>query len=110
MTTFEDGPAKGKTLMLHRAAMFLRVVESKGEIDALDQLTDKANPKEKIYAYKIIGDAGFCHIRASGGRGGFYPIAKYRLYSQQPSDADMRDNEAWTKWVMEKADKTPVEK
>ena len=38
MTTFQDGPAKGMTLMLKRTPVYLRVVCSLGKVDALDQL------------------------------------------------------------------------
>lgn len=98
MTTFLDGPAKGKTLMLKRAARFLRVVENDGSFDALDQPCDVPTPNEKLYAYTVVGDVGHCHIHASRGRGGFYPIANYKLVEAQPTEAEMRDNASWRAW------------
>lgn len=99
MTTFQDGPAAGQKLMLKRAVMFLRVTYESGKWDALDQLTDKAKETEELFAYRIVGVPGHCHIRASGGRSGFYVMATYKLVEPQPTDAQMRDNEAWSKWV-----------
>jgi hypothetical protein len=99
MTTFEDGPAKGQTLMLKRAAVFLRVVESNGTWDALDQLDDTPKPEEKIYAYQIIGKPGMMHLNRGGGRSGWYAIASYRLISPQPSDTEMRSTDAWWDWT-----------
>ena len=101
MTTFQDGPAKGQTLMLRRAARFLRVVEQGGKFDALDQISDKPQPLEKIYAYEIVGTAGMCHIRRTGGCG-FYAMANYKLVEPQPSDAEMRETKAWHDWCERK--------
>ena len=104
MTTFQDGPAKGQSLMLSRAVMFLRVVELAGKFDALDQPDDKPAGGEKIYAYEIASTPRMCHIRASGGRGGFYPIVEYRFIQEQPADADMRTTERWRAWVMQRVE------
>lgn len=100
MTKFEDGPAKGQTLMLKRAPIFLRVTDCGGKFDALDQLDDSPRKDEKLHAYIIILEKsrGSCHIRRSGGGGGFYPIAEYRLVVKQPGDTVMRDNDRWTEW------------
>lgn len=103
MTSFNDGPAKGNTLMLHRAAKFLRVTEEGGKFDALDQLDDRPKPTEKLHAYELAENLGGCHINARGGRGGFYPMVKYRYVDPQPSDAEMRTEDAWDKWVRKKA-------
>lgn len=98
MTTFIDGPAQGKTLMLHRAVKFLRVTEKSGAFDALDQPEDTPLPEEKLYAYEMHQNSGHCHINRGGGRGGFYPIVSYKFVPIQPSDAEMRDGESWRKW------------
>lgn len=89
----------GQTLMLHRAAYFLRVTEAGGKFDALDQPADEPMPGEKLYAYVVMEMPLLCHIRASGGRGGMYPMATYRLCDPQPPDATMRDNATWRKWA-----------
>ncbi len=99
MTHFEDGPAKGQTLMLKRAPQFLRVVEANGKWDALDQLDDKPEPQEKIYAYKRVGKPGMIHINMGRkNHGGFFPMAEYRFCSEQPPDCGMRDKERWQWW------------
>jgi hypothetical protein len=98
MTHFLDGPAKGQHLMLKRAVRFLRVTESRGKWDALDQPADEPRPDERLYAYEIAGEVGMCHIRASGGRSGFYPIAEYRVVPVQPLDPVMRNTNEWAHW------------
>lgn len=99
MTAFEDGPAKGKHLMLKRCARFLRVVEAAdGTFDALDQPDDMPRADEKLYAYEITGEPAMCHINRGGGRGGFYPIAIYRFVKSQPLDPQMRQSAAWREW------------
>lgn len=98
MTTFTDGPAHSKTLMLHRAPFFLRVVMSPDDIDALDQPEDTPNANELLFAYRLTKLPGHCHIRASKGRGGFFPIAEYALIDPQPTDAQMRDRDQWVAW------------
>lgn len=99
MTRFLDGPAQSAKLMLRRAAYWLRVTECAGKIDALDQPEDTPNANEKLYAYMIAEKPSTCHVRMSGGRGGFYPIAVYRLSPVQPTDAQMRDTAAWKAWT-----------
>lgn len=97
MTRFEDGPARGKTLMLKRCPFLLRVVECRGKFDALDQETDEPAPDEKIYVYELTTHPSFCHIR--GGRGsGFYPIANYKLCVDQPPEATIRTRVDWFNW------------
>ena len=99
MTSIEDGPAKGQTFMLKRAPLLLRVVESDGTWDALDQLDDLPNPWEKIYAYERVGDVGQVHINAGRSAGhGWYTMASYRFVPDQPTDAEMRDPEKWQAW------------
>lgn len=98
MTRFIDGPAKGQKLMLKRAAFFMRVVEENGKWDALDQPGDSPRPGEKLYAYKVQGEVGMCHINMGSKGGGFYPMAEYRMVDPQPSDAEMREYSAWVAW------------
>ncbi len=98
MTSFEDGPAKDQTLMLRRAARFLRVVQSHdGKFDALDQPYDMPRPTETLYAYEIVARPVMTHLRMSKpGVSGFYPMARYRLVPEQPSQNVMRYD--WQKW------------
>lgn len=106
MTTFEDGPARGQHLGLRRAPFVIRVTEKDGAFDALDQADDEPFPGEKLFAYVQVGYPTVCHMRiAKPGRSGFYAIATYRLIDPQPVDAEMRENEAWTKWCHANADR-----
>ena len=103
MTKLIDGPAHGKRLMLRRAARFLRVVVAdSGEIDALDQPTDKPKPSETCYAYEIVARPGNMHIRCGGrskGASGFYPVADYK-YMEPPLEQEiMRDAKLWAAWT-----------
>lgn len=97
MTQFENGPAKGTTLMLKKSPRFLRVTEENGKFDALDQPTDTPSPTEKIYVYERVGDPGAVHINAKKG-GGFYSMATYRYFENQPTDEYMRDAAKWEYW------------
>lgn len=99
MTTFEDGPAKGQTLMLQRVPKFLRVVvDADGTWDALNQPEDTPKPTETLYAYEMVGEPGWCHLNRGGGRGGFYGIATYKFIAAQPPQETMRDWDQWQKW------------
>lgn len=97
MTKFQDGPAKGQTLMLQRTPFFLRVTEAGGKFDALNQLTDTARPEEKLYCYRMDAHLGNAHVRMTKG-GGFYWMVEYRMQPEQPHDATLRDNAAWAAW------------
>lgn len=102
MTTFLDGPAKGQTLQLRRAPVYMRVTELLGTWNALDQLTDEWEPGEALYAYVLAEKPGAMHLLVRGPerhRGGFWPIAKYRLCPEQPPEEIMRDNEKWRAWT-----------
>lgn len=102
MTTFLDGPAAGRTLQLRRAPIYLRVTELLGEIDGLDQLTDEPEPGEYLHAYVLAEAPGHMHILVRGkGKtgGGFWPMAKYKILPEQPSQEIMRDNAQWRAWT-----------
>jgi hypothetical protein len=85
-------------LLLKRSPRFLRVTEEAGTFDALDQFNDSPRPRERLHAYELASEVGTVHINRGGGRGGFYPLASYRLVTEQPSDAEMRDYAAWCRW------------
>lgn len=107
MTSFQDGPAAGASLMLKRAPFFLRVTVGPGadqtehfsKIDALDQLDDEPAAAEQLFCYRLTAKPTSCHIRASKGRGGFFAIGNYVLVDPQPTDACMRDYTQWQAWV-----------
>jgi hypothetical protein len=102
MTTFLDGPAKGKTLMLRRTPKYLRVVvDQDGAVDALDQLEDAPRPDERVFAYILQENKGSVHLNMGRGRGGFYTLAGYKLISPQPDDTLLRANAAWRRWTVE---------
>jgi hypothetical protein len=103
MTTFQDGPAHGVTLMLRRAPYFLRVTHDGNKYDALDQPTDSPRADETLHLYRITARPSACHIRAKNG-GGFYAMANYAFVTPQPPDAILRDNEAYAKWCGEQTD------
>lgn len=101
MTRFTDGPAKDSTLMLKRAPFFLRVTESSGKFDALDQPGDTPNLDESLRAYKLTTEPAMCHVNMGRKGGGFYPLAEYRLIENQPPDDVMRDTKRWRVWCEE---------
>jgi hypothetical protein len=108
MITFDDGPAKGQALMLHWMPRFLRVTQAGEKFDALEQPDDEPRRHETLFAYEITEQQGSCHIRASGGRGGFYPIGHYHLVTPQPSDAEMRTSKAWHQWCVQENARRPM--
>src|SRR4051812_34526056 len=100
MTTFEDGPAKGQTLMLQRAPLFLRVVvDPSGKVDALDQLTDTPASNEKIFAYVLTAEPGRFHIYKRARGSGWYAIGSYKQVFPQPTESVMRNNASWRDWT-----------
>jgi hypothetical protein len=106
MTRFLDGPAKGTTLFLRRAPVYLRAVQSAdgsthaGAWDALDQLDDEPRSDERIVVYRLDGEPTWCHINRRGG-GGIYRGGSYRVVVPQPADEAVRSNIHWRQWVGE---------
>src|SRR4051794_35138431 len=102
MTTFTDGPAAGVTLLIRRTPLFLRVVlNAKGKWDAIDQLSDRANYDEAVYAYRKTadeGDGGGAFICRGGGAGGYFQFAKYAFIAEQPPEDVLRYNSRWQAW------------
>ena len=98
MTTFQDGPAKGRTLALALSPKLLRVTECRGEFDALDRWEDEARPDEMVYAYVLAVHLGTCHINRGRKGSGWYQIAEYRMLHPQPPIAVMRSNVEWARW------------
>jgi hypothetical protein len=101
MVTFIDGPAAGQNLMLRNGPFFLRVTRAGSKFDALDQPGDHPMRDEEVFAYVIAEPPSRCHIRASGGRGGFYAIATYKLVNPQPDRLDLFTNHNWGEWCEE---------
>lgn len=108
MTTFLDGPAKGKTLMLRRAVLFLRVVvkneKGKDAWDACDQAGDEPSEGETIFAYICEGRPSMMHMLIRGKNkhaGGMYAVAEYKHvgFARQPAQSVMRTRATWEKWV-----------
>lgn len=109
--TFSDGPGTGSPLELARAPTFLRVVVAPdGTVDALDQLDDKPNLDETIYAYRLFGKPGRLHIDRTNPKtrrreGLWYRTARYQLCAVQPGDEVLRDCQRWQAWCVEQAAK-----
>ncbi len=97
---FQDGPAKNVTLNLGRTPLLLRVTKSrtKSTWDACNELGDEPRDDEDLHAYLLIDGPFRAFVRKSGGGGGLTVIAAYRFLDPQPSDADMRTNDAWRAW------------
>lgn len=111
MLKFLDGPAQGVMLSCARAPMFLRVVqatdsrESEQEWDALDQLTDRPRPGERIHVYIKAADHGTVHYdgRDKHGKrfGRWEQMADYRICDPQPDETTLRDQARWEAWARE---------
>jgi hypothetical protein len=103
MTTFEDGPAAGKALAIKLSPPLLRVVcNQKGEWDALDKPSDMPASGEKVWVYQLVKHEGHMHIRGQKFSG-FFPVATYHLYPEQPDDATVRGVRAWHEWQKQRA-------
>lgn len=120
MLTLKGGPCEG-TYMVKRAPLYLRAsiapvggtitVERK---DVLDQIEDVPLPDELIYIYERVGEAGTIHLNAGSGRRGrgvtgFYAVAEYR-WIEDVDGEQLRDNEAWRIWAIERAKAKEAEK
>ena len=108
-TVFQGGFADGKSLLLKRSPLFLRVVkDKKGDIDALDLLEDKPEPDETIMVYRLVkrGGAAFVDgVDKKGKRwGGRFEIASYTVNQSQPSPEVVRDTAKWRAWTQAEAE------
>lgn len=103
MIHLHDGPLAGKSLLLRRAPVFLRVTQAGENVDGLDQLDDAPRAEESIHVYRRRGSAGVCHIHRRGGGSGFYAAGNYFHHHTQPDDATARDADAWRDWCLEQA-------
>jgi hypothetical protein len=102
MTTFLDGPARGKTLDLQCSPAFLRVVLKGRTVDALDLYDDEPEPSEAIYVYRRSSEPVHYIACTRGKNGGCHPgtIVEYRLHGLQPDDNQARDRAAWEEWCV----------
>lgn len=102
MIKFVDGPAAGSHLTLRRVPQFLRVViDQAGGIDALDQLDDTVRDGETVHVYHRVDEVSEVILCSRGpSRCRRETWAEYRLYTQQPDQAVLRDNEVWQAWAM----------
>lgn len=99
MISFICGPAAGKILMLRRMPYFLRVViDGRGTIDALDQLSDRPRDGETIYVYRRQKFMGNAHVSISRGRGGFFKVGEYQYFENQPAQSEVFDQDNWVSW------------
>lgn len=87
--------------MLRRLPLFLRVVISGTEIDALDQINDTPRADETVHVYVRQPGAMQNAIHLNTGRkpgGGWFARAEYKLSPTQPSDEEVRSTKAWRQW------------
>lgn len=100
MITFLDGPAAGQALRLLSVPILLRVVQSLGgKWDALDQPSDVAAPREKLFVYILTARPKHYYMRCSPrSASGLYRSAVYKMLPHQPDDATLRDNGRWAAW------------
>ncbi|MFO0863525.1 MAG: hypothetical protein U0744_02505 [Gemmataceae bacterium] len=103
-----DGPADTMSFLVARAPKFLRVVLSPDRWDVLDQLSDRPEPNEQIFAYRKVLDGGMVHIRRANPKTRrteslWYAVANYEFVELQPDDATMRDTTQWRQWTREQA-------
>lgn len=75
-----------------------------GRFDALNQLEDRARADETLHCYVMEKYNGGAFIDGAKIHGFFY-MADYKLREPQPTDADMRSNEAWATWCESQPDK-----
>ena len=109
---FTDGPAAGRTLMLRRGPLYLRVTFDVNRLkwDALDQVTDTPNAPEAVFVYRRVGEpsAAFIDWTEHGKRrGGCFAVASYAVVAEQPADDVMRDTEKWQAWCWAQVGKAP---
>ena len=95
MTKFIDGPAIGIEMALNRTPIMLRVVDENGTFDALSELNDFPNPREKVYCYVMSAYNEATHTCKTG----WCPNVEYKLNGIQPTDEIMRNNDLWADWV-----------
>ena len=95
-----DGPA-AETFMVKRAPLFLRAVvdSQRGEKDVLDRLDDTPKATEKVFVYRLEGEAGWIHIYCSPrSKSGYYATGEYKFMPEVDGES-VRTNEAWQTWV-----------
>lgn len=99
MLNLYDGPCEGDYLV-KRAPPFLRAVvdQKTGAKDVLDQMEDVPKKTEKVYVYKLQGEAGQVHIHGKGING-WYATGNYLFLSNVDGEA-LRANNAWQEWVI----------
>lgn len=96
---------------LERAPKFLRFT-LKGTYpkitwDALDQLTDEADPSEQILAGEII-NRGRIHVDRVVKKkkvGEWFDTADYRVIDDGPGEDVLRDSSMWQAWCLERVGK-----
>lgn len=108
MSTFVQGPAHDKELVLHRAPIYLRVVVGAGgKIDALDLLEDEPERDEVVHVYRRRGTANVMFACSRRGRGGGrYEYGVYEWLSGVDGEP-LRETAAWRAWV-DAQDPTPL--
>lgn len=106
-----DGPAAGHTLSLRSAPHFLRVViDSHGDVDALDQPEDELGDDETIHVYVMeVGTWTQVFVRP----GGRYEGGRYRYMNIAGDEDELRtislaSRDEWIAWVKEHGNRAAV--
>jgi len=98
MITLIDGPVAG-TYMVKRTPLYLRAVEDSvtGGRDVLDQLEDEPKATEKVFVYKLQGEASRVHLNFGRGKGGYYAMGEYKYLEDGQA---FRETEAWRRYCI----------
>lgn len=100
-----DGPAGGHTLALRSAPHFLRVViDSHGDVDALDQPEDEPGDDETIHIYVMEAGSWIQVFVRPGGR---YESGRYRHLPIEHAD-ELRSRADWASWCEDHGNATAV--
>ncbi|HEY1833694.1 MAG TPA: hypothetical protein VGG08_04595 [Solirubrobacteraceae bacterium] len=102
-TTILNGPAAGAGFTMHRAPMYVRLVQDAGgKWDVLNLLEDEPREDETVHVYEGVpgthGNAFVC----GRGRGQHSGATEWWVYRHRP-DIDgeaLRDTEAWRAWAL----------
>jgi hypothetical protein len=107
MSTFHEGPAHAKELVLRRAPIYLRVVvAASGKVDALDQPEDTPEAGEMVHVYRRRTGVSVIFACGRRGAGGRYEAAEYEWVPDVEGER-LRDRAEWVKWCLGRPEARP---